>query len=63
VFLGFNIFSGKKDCKLKEKGKRKIVKNSNKKTVAPLKPGPSHMYVDESDMYVESDEHDETIFL
>jgi hypothetical protein len=51
--------SGKKDCNLKGKGKRKIVKNSNKKNVASLKPGPSHMYVDVSDLYVDSDEHDE----
>jgi hypothetical protein len=28
--------SGKKDCNLKGKGKRKIVKNSNKKNVASL---------------------------
>jgi hypothetical protein len=53
--------SEKKDCKLKGKRKRKIVKNSNKKNVASPKPEPSHMYVDvdESYMDVDSDEHDQ----
>ena len=33
--------------------------NSSKKNVASPKPGPSHMYVDESDMDVDSDECDQ----
>jgi hypothetical protein len=37
--------SAKKDCKLKRKGKRKIVNNSSQKNVASPKPGPSHMYM------------------
>jgi hypothetical protein len=50
--------SAKKDCKLKRKGKRKIVNNSSKGNVASPKPEPSHMYmyVDELEMDVDSDE-------
>ena len=50
--------SAKKNCKLKGKGKIKIVNYSSKKNVASSKPGPSHMYmyVDELDMDVDSDE-------
>jgi hypothetical protein len=50
--------SAKKNCKLKGKGKIKIVNYSSKKNVASPKPGPSHMYmyVDELDMDVDSDE-------